>query len=64
MDAILRLIIVHPDCREIDLTTFNNSLSNADIPDLLLKSCVTPLAKKELLDSLKNWLPVSLIHKK
>lgn len=60
--AIIRLIIKHPDCREIALATFNNALSLADIPPSWMQSCVTLLAKKGTLDLLKNWRPISLIN--
>lgn len=60
--AIIRLIVIHPDCREIVLATFNNAISFADIPDPWLKSCVTLLSKKGYLELLQNWRPISLIN--
>lgn len=59
---IVRLIVLHSDCREIALATFNNALSFADIPDSWLKSSVSLLPKKPPLDTLKNFRPISLIN--
>lgn len=59
---IVRLIILHPDCREISLATFNNALTFSDIPSSWLQSCVSLLPKKPPLDTLKNFRPISLIN--
>lgn len=59
---IVRLIIIHPACREIVLATFNNALSLTDIPATWLQSCVSLLPKQPPFDDLKNWRPISLIN--
>lgn len=59
---LVRLIVLHPECREIVLATFNNALSFSDIPPSWLESCITLLPKKGALDLLKNWRPISLIN--
>ncbi|CEP15776.1 hypothetical protein [Parasitella parasitica] len=59
---LVRLIVLHPECREIALATFNNALSFSDIPPSWLESCITLLPKKGALDLLQNWRPISLIN--
>ncbi|CEP11917.1 hypothetical protein [Parasitella parasitica] len=44
---LVRLIVLHPECRKIALATFNSALSVAD---------------KGVLDLLKNWRPIALIN--
>ncbi|CEP20204.1 hypothetical protein [Parasitella parasitica] len=58
----VRLIVLHPECREIVLATFNNALSFADVPLSWLESCVSLLPKYGALDLLKNWRPIALIN--
>ncbi|CEP20019.1 hypothetical protein [Parasitella parasitica] len=59
---LVRLIVLHPECRKIALATFNNSLFYSDIPPSWLESCITHLPKKGALNLLQNWHPISLIN--
>ncbi|KAI8635820.1 hypothetical protein BD408DRAFT_326796, partial [Parasitella parasitica] len=59
---LVRLIVLYPECREIALAKFNNSLSFADVPLSWLESCFCLLPKKGVLDLLKNWRPIALIN--
>ncbi|KAG1016395.1 hypothetical protein G6F26_012559 [Rhizopus arrhizus] len=45
---ILKLIVSHPDCREIVLAVYNNALSFGSFPESWNDTCVSLLPKKEL----------------
>jgi len=59
---IVKLIVEHPSCRKIVTDVYNNALSFSDIPPSWTKSCVSLLPKKQPLENLKNWRPISLIN--
>ncbi|KAG1592700.1 hypothetical protein G6F47_009347 [Rhizopus delemar] len=59
---LLRLIITHPECRDIALTVYNDVLSHGIFPLSWLETSVSLIPKKGSLSDLKNWRPISLIN--
>lgn len=59
---ILRLVFLHPDCRDILLQVYNDALHHGIFPNSWLRTCVSLLPKKGDLNDLKNWRPISLIN--
>ncbi|KAG1139728.1 hypothetical protein G6F37_008965 [Rhizopus arrhizus] len=59
---ILKLIVSHPDCREIVLAVYNNALSCGSFSESWNGTCVSLLPKKCNLSDLRNRWPISLIN--
>ncbi|KAG1536291.1 hypothetical protein G6F49_013012 [Rhizopus delemar] len=59
---ILRLIFIHPSCRDLLLQVYNDALSKGIFPASWFGTSVSLLPKKGDLKDLKNWRPISLIN--
>ncbi|KAG1049071.1 hypothetical protein G6F43_008584 [Rhizopus delemar] len=59
---ILRLIFIHPSCRDLLLQVYNDALSKGVFPNSRFGTSVSLLPKKGDLKDLKNWRPISLIN--
>ncbi|KAK4518015.1 uncharacterized protein ATC70_001365 [Mucor velutinosus] len=59
---ILRLILAHPDCKDLVLAVYNDALNLGVFPPSWQETCIVLLPKKGDLWNLANWRPISLIN--
>jgi hypothetical protein len=59
---ILRLILAHPDCKDLVLRVYNDALNLGVFPPSWQETCIVLLPKKGDLWNLANWRPISLIN--
>lgn len=59
---ILRLIIEHPECKDLVYAVYNDALTKAIFPKSWQETCIVMLPKKGDLEDLANWRPISLIN--
>ena len=59
---ILRLILAHPDCKDLVIAVYNDALNLGVFPSSWQETCIVLLPKKGDLRNLANWRPISLIN--
>ncbi|OBZ80700.1 Transposon TX1 uncharacterized protein, partial [Choanephora cucurbitarum] len=60
--SIVRLIVLHPDCKNIVVQVYNDALKFGVFPPSWLSTSVCLLPKKGDLSDLRNWRSISLIN--